>query len=416
MNAPITKFVSGLGLCALLCAVPTTTEAVYAGVKSLGRMGAVMASPVDSFTVAYNPAGLSWVEPQLNVGGHLIYQKGQSQITGNDVSNGSFDSHANAFFVLPEIGACQHYYQKNWTIGIVAYTRDFLKTDYSRAFPQFGTSKLELEYEHETISPAFAIKFGRYHSLGVSVDLMVQRLRVNGLQNFANSLFSHHPSKVTNKGYDYSFGVGVTVGWTSHFWDCATLSLAYSPAISMSDFNKYKGLLAGKGHFHIPERYMIGLAINILKNWVAEVDAELVPWNKYPALDHSLDEIYHIQPFGRKNGVGLGWRDQVIWRMGTEYTFLDHCIALRLGYQHSRSPVRGSQTFFNLLTPNLIEDWVSIGMSWDTCWIGEFSFYTTYGFENNAFGSHSIPCFLGGGNANLKESRVNFGLAWTKYY
>lgn len=416
MNAPFTKFVSGFGLFAVLCTMPSTTEAVYAGVKSMGRAGAVMASPVDSFIVAYNPAGLAWVEDQLNVGGYWIYQKGKSQVKGNQISNGSFNSHDNPNTFLPELGACMNYYQRNWTIAVVGYTRDYLKSDYTHTFPQLGTSRLGLEYIHETISPAFAIKFGRYHSAGVSVDLMVQRLKVNGLQNFANVFWSEHPSKVTNKGYDYSFGVGVTVGWTSHFWDCVTLALAYSPAISMSDFKKYKGLLAREGEFHIPERYMIGIAFDILDNFVIEVDAEHVQWNKYPALAHSISEIFDIQPFGDDDGVGLGWRDQVIWRIGAEYTYFNN-IALRMGYEHSRPPIRRSQTLFNLLSPNVIEDWITAGVTWIGCGVGEVSLYTAYGYRNRIFGNHSIPDpDFGGGEVNLNEWQLNLGLTWTKYY
>ena len=414
MNYRFTKFFSGLGLFSILCTMPSTTEAVYAGVKSMGRGSAVMATPVDSFIIAYNPAGLAWVNEQLNVGGYWIYQHGRTKVSGNDRRNGTFNSHANSSTFLPEIGACMHYYQCNWTIGVVGYTRDYIKTDYNSTFPQFGTSRLGLEYEHETISPAVAIKFGRYHSIGVSLDLMAQRLRVNGLQNFATPVFSEHPSKVTNKGYDYSFGVGVTVGLLSEFWNCARIAIAWSPAISMQDFKKYKGLLARDGQLHIPERFMVGLAFDIFSNFTVEVDTEHIAWNRIPALDHSIAEFFDAVPFGSDDGVGLGWRDQWIWRIGAEYC--SEWYSLRMGYIHARSPIRGSQTFFNALTPDVIENWITAGLSTYDCCIGELSIYAAYGYENRVHGRDSIPDESGRGELNLDEWQANLGITWTKYY
>ncbi len=425
MNPRIAKLFSGIGLFSLLCALPSTTEAVYAGVKSMGRGGAVMAKPVDSFIIAYNPGGLSWVKEQLNVGGYWINQKGHTEISGNLFENGKFTTNKNPNMFLPEIGACMNYCQCNWTVGIVGYTRSYIKTDYKVPIAAFGTSRLGLEYELETISPAGSIKFGRYHSLGISLDLMTQRLKVNGLENFANRIFSHDPSKVTNKGYDYSFGVGCTVGWVSEFWRCAKIGLAWSPPVVMSNFNKYKGLLARRGQLHIPQRYMIGLAFDIAKNLIVEIDAEHAGWNNVPSLAHSISELDDDVPFGDRDGVGLGWRDQLIWRIGAEY--FAEWYSLRIGYQQARIPIRRSQNFFNALTPNIIEYWVTGGLTAATpCW-GEITLYGAYGFKNFVDGRgttrdrhhrrrHNIPLELGGGVIDLNDMQYNAGLSWTKYY
>jgi hypothetical protein len=69
-----------------------------------------------------------------------------------------------------------------------------------------------------------------------------------------------------------------------------------------------------------------------------------------------------------------------------------------------------------LLTPNIIDDWVTAGATWTACVIGELSFYGAYGFQNRIFGKHSIPNDFGGGETNLRESQYCIGLSWTKYY
>lgn len=414
MKAPFAKFVSGFGLFTLLCTLPSTTEAVYAGTKSMGRAGAVMAKPLDALCIAYNPAGLVWVDEQLNVGGIWIRQDGRAKISGNPFVGGSYQSHERASTFLPEVGACMHYYQCNWTVGVAAYTRDFSKTNYGIAFPILGTSKLGLEYEHETISPAFAVKFGRYHSVGVSLDLMAQRLKVNGLENLA--IFSEHPNKFTNKGYDYSLGVGCTVGLLSEVWNCTRIGLAWSPAIQMQNFRKYKGLLAKDGQLHFPDRFMGGISVDIFDNFTIEVDAEHAPWNRISAIAHPIDELFEEgELFGSDEGAGLGWMDQMIWRMGCEYVY-NECISMRAGYEHSRSPVRRSQTFFNMLTPNVIQDWITAGFTWNSRRVGELSIYTGYGFNNNIKGKNSIPDLLGGGEVDLEDRQLNIAVSWSKYY
>jgi long-chain fatty acid transport protein len=414
MKAPFAKFVSGFSLFTLLCAIPSTTEAVYAGTKSMGRAGAVMAKPLDALVIAYNPAGLAWVDEQLNVGGTWIRQDGRARFSGNTLVQGGYQSHERASTFLPDVGACMHYYQCNWTVGVAAYTRDFVKTNYGRAFPQFGTTKLGLEYEHETVSPAFAVKFGRYHSFGVSLDLMAHRLKVNGLENLA--VFSERPNKFTNEGYDYAFGVGCTVGILSEIWDCTHVALAWSPAISMENFRKYKGLLAEKGQLHFADRYMAGISIDLFDNFTFELDGEHAGWNHIPALHHRIERLLEDgEEFGSEDGPGLGWMDQMIWRMGIEYVY-NESISLRAGYQHSRSPIHGSQTLLNMLTPNVIEDWITAGLTWNTCRLGELSIYTGYGFNKNIQGKDSIDPVFGGGEVDIEDRQLNVSLTWSKYY
>ena len=63
-----------------------------------------------------------------------------------------------------------------------------------------------------TVSPILAVQIWDFLALGVAVDWQIQRIKVNGLENFANPLFSSHPRRVTDNGYSYSHGVTATIG------------------------------------------------------------------------------------------------------------------------------------------------------------------------------------------------------------
>ncbi len=417
MNRSLSKKFLGIGLLTLLSIIPTETEAVYAGIKSMGRAGAVAAHAIDSSVIAYNPAGMSWVPEQLNIGFIWIVQDGKTIISDNDTMDGKYTTHKNKNFYLPDLSGCMHYMQRNWTIGFAAYTRNFLKSNYNVGLEELGESKLGLEYLHETISPAFAIKLGEYHSFGLSLDLMAQRLKVDGLQRFAHHRWSIHPHRVTNQEYDYSMGIGCTLGWVGNIWPCVRMGFAWSPEVKMQHFDKYKGLLARKGKFFIPQRFTGGISVNVCDNIIIEVDGEHNAWDELACVNHTDEALDHFRPFGRDHGVGLGWWDIMTWRTGIEYV-LNPCFSMRLGYQHTRSPIPTSQTFLNLLTPDVIEDWVTGGSTLWHDWCGEFTFFVAYGFNHKNKGRwNNIPEEFGGGRVELHEKyQVTSGLSWTKYY
>src|SRR3990167_3884492 len=94
-----TKFL----LMATLCSLPITSDAAFVSVKAMGRGGAVMADPVDSLTIAYNPAGLAWMGGRLDIGGYWVRQSGTTTVQGNEVPgmNGSFNSQRTRDYAFP---------------------------------------------------------------------------------------------------------------------------------------------------------------------------------------------------------------------------------------------------------------------------------------------------------------------------
>lgn len=392
-----------------LTLIPHLAFGLMISSKSSGRGWTAMAQPQDTLSGAYNPSGLAFIGDRWDLGALYMRPDGTMTISGNEDFNGTFSSHKDKNFFLPEFGINKDVCECYMTFGLIGYNRNFAKTTYSSPIDIYGTSKLGLEYVQETLAPVLTIRFGGCHAIGVSVDFIFQRLKVNGLENFANPFFSEEPNRVTNKGYDSSYGITGTVGWTSIFDNWVFVGLAYQPEVKMTRFAKYKGLLPNKGEMNLPQRMMGGVAVRPIPCLTIEFDVEYVKWNDTKVFNNRLDlNFFDLPAFGTEDGVGLGWRNQAHFRFGIEYMPMDDLI-LRIGYSQARTPIKSSGTFQGALTANVVEEYITMGLTyhWDFCY--EISTFYAYGFEQKVNGS--IPVILGGGDISLKGSSMLAGIS-----
>ena len=227
-----------IGALAALCLHTNTAEAIFASVKSTGMGGTAYAYPLDTLSAAYNPAGLPDVGDRLDVEVAWVRDNGDATLTndfltpkGEEHYSKSYNGMRTTSIYPVNIG-----FNKNWDIGCsdwklstgaILYNRAYQKTTYKDVIliadptpvpvPLFGTTKPGLEYLNDTVSAVFGVQWCDAHTLSVSVDFQVERLKVNGLQNFANPYLSIAPNDVTNKGYDWSTGWGATIGYLGSY-------------------------------------------------------------------------------------------------------------------------------------------------------------------------------------------------------
>lgn len=405
-------FAFGLILCCL--AFSSKASAVYTSVKSSGMAGATAAHPQDALAGGYNPGGLGFVGDRWDLGAHWIHEEGKATFRNNETINATFDSHYRSEdMVIPEfaINACNT--DGIFTWGFALYNRDFFRTRFQDANPLYGTSKLGLEYWHVVAGPTASVVICDDHCLGITMDLHGQRLRVKGLENFATPVYSIEPDDVTNEGYQYAGGIGGTIGWVSRISNCLSIGCAFSPKIKMSRFKEYRGLIADDGRINVPQRILAGFAFKTCPTLTVSFDVEHLAYNRIVPLKNKLD--LEDELLGEYKGSGLGWMDQLVFRGGLDWA---PCrgLNLRCGYIYQRSPVRGSQTFANVLVPNINSRIATAGGT--LCFgCNEVSFYGAYAFRQKKKGdSGSIPDILGGGSVDLQEERWNVGLSWARRF
>lgn len=419
------------GALAALCLQSSQAEAIFASVKSTGMAATAISYPLDSLAGAYNPAGNAVVGDRLDVEAAWVHNTGHATVNGNLIPgtnepnlnvNGKhngmqFKNVFPAGFGINKVWnvAC------DWDIatGFIVYNRNFQKTTYSKPLELFGTSKPGLEYLNQTISPIIAIRWCNSHTIGISANYQVERIKVNGIQNFdhpptpENPTGSIFPGSVTNRGYNYSTGWGFTIGYHGQITDALAIGVTYQPKTTMSRLSKYKGFLSQRGKLDIPRKIGFGISYKITPCIVAAFDVEQIQWKKVKALSNPLLQPGAIIPnlLGTDNGPGFGFKDQWYYRVGLEWA-IDECWTVRCGFRHANTPIKSSQTAVNALTLDCVEDFVTAGATWNLNACNEISIMGAWGFENTVKGKDSIPVILGGGNANLTEQKYAIGLAW----
>lgn len=419
-----------------LCAKAGSADALLAGVKATGMAAACTSYPIDCFAGAYNPAGMALLCDRFDLGVNMTHFTQSTTIVNythplfgpqNGTRNGArtpnlyggeFGINKNFCF-----NACDQDLQVS--LGLIAYNRNFIKTTYSQPYTLFGTSNTGMEYLNETVAAIIAARLWERHSFGIALNYQVQRLKVNGLENFETLLagFTIDPTKTTNRGYNWSQGFGITLGYLCQVTDCLRVGLAWQPQQSMSRFKKYEGFVADKGKFNIPQRFQAGISYSLTPCLTVAADYEWVNWEKIPQLGNKTFPNFYTHLLGEKKGAGFGWTNQNYWRFGVDYAF-NSCISVRAGFRHTNAPIRKEFTAVNLLTLDCVENVITCGATWKQSVCNEFSVFYAYGFENKINGKNSIPStapFFGnliqqGSEINLKQSLMAGGISWGRHF
>ncbi len=387
------------------------------GIKAMGQAGASIAQPQDALAAANNPAGTAWVGNRLDMGTTLFNPGREAKIRGSSVSgaNGHYSGNSRKYFLLPEFGFSQQL-SRRLGIGIAVYGNGGMNTGYRKnpygAYGSTGHSGVDLAQIF--ITPSIAYKFTRHQSFGIGLNLVGQRFAARGLSGFAP--FSSNSHSFSNRNHDISFGIGVRLGWQGQLTDKLTFGLTWASRIRMSQLDKYAGLFANNGSFDIPENYGAGLAHRITSALTLSADVQQIRYSHVRAIGNTfnIQSLFAGNTFGSKNGQGFGWRDVTVYKVGTSYA-MDSRLTLRGGFSHSGQPVRRNQTFLNILAPGVVQDHLSLGLTWSPRPSSELSLAYIHALESRVKGHQSIPQAFGGGEASvrMKQDMLGAACAWT---
>lgn len=356
------------------------------GIRSEGMGGVGIAYGADTLSTAANPANAVKIGKRGDIG-FAVFNPERYGSVSNDPSTptfGFFDGESESdakYFIMPEMGFSTPVNDRLYVAAAVVGNGGMNTTYRENFFSFFGDpprdTTLGVDMMQLLVPITAAFKVNEDHALGVSLVLAETRFRAYGLQAFANFPgLSSNPDNVTNKGFDYSYGAGVRVGWLGDFLDDRlSVGLSYASRTYMTEFDKYSGLFAEQGDFDIPENYGIGLAFKPVKNLVIAADVTRInysdiasvgnpgpglstdPGNGIPALVDPSKQL------GRDDGMGFGWRDQTVYKLGVQYG-VNNRLQLRAGVNYGESPIPDNQVTFNLLAPATVEEHYSLGFSY----------------------------------------------------
>jgi long-chain fatty acid transport protein len=382
------------------------------GVKAQGIAGLGIALPQDALAAASNPGGIAFVPNEVEAGVSWFIPRRSTEFVGNGVpgANGQYSGNATKDFFIPEFGL-NYSVAPAVTLNLAAFGNGGLNTDYStNPFGAFGsTGNAGIDLSQLFVAGSIAWKVNPQNSLGASVVFAYQRFKAEGLGAFAGA--SIDPGALTNRGYDSSTGWGVRLGWTGQLSPEWTLGATWASKVSTSTFDKYAGLFADGGSFDIPANFGAGVAFRPTPEWTLAADVQRIQYADVPAVANPLSNLFLGRPLGSSGGPGFGWRDITVAKIGAVYAATQDWI-FRGGYSYSQQPIPADQTFFNTLAPGVVQNHLTLGLTWRNGDSGELSAAYTHGFKKTVNGSNSIPPSFGGGNANIQLEENVFGVAY----
>jgi len=391
------------------------------GVKSLGAGGVGIAMQADTLSQVANPANAAHTGMRIDMGFSLFNPErkaatgsatdlpgepdadfdGINDETGYPLSGfGVFNTASesgNRFFLMPDMGFTLPLSER-LSLGIAVTGAGGGNTGYKENI--FGiansqvpngstTSYVGVDLIQLIVPVTLAYKLNEQHSVGVSLNLAAQRFKANGLGQYGSYRgglgfgISADQRHLTNNGYDYSYGAGVKLGWLGKFIDDrVSIGATWASKTYMTKFDQYRGLFAEQGDFDIPENYGIGLAIKPIQSLTVAFDVVKIKYSGVASISNPGPGTYGgsginesiisntlIGPFnngplqvGNDQGMGFGWKDMTVYKLGFIYD-VNEDLALRMGYNYGKSPVRNDQLAFSSLAPGIVEKHYSVGFT-----------------------------------------------------
>jgi long-chain fatty acid transport protein len=401
------------------------------GMKAKGMGGAATAMASDSMGGANNPASMVWAGDRFDVGVDFFAPKRKISRSGATAAgmNGEATSDSNLHYV-PELGFNK---MLGWdmSFGVTVYGNGGMNTDFpgdqnagagstcagfgatwARANLLCGNGRLGVDLMQVVVAPTFAMKINKQHSLGVSLLLAHQQFKANGIQSFAG--FSETAANLSNLGRDKSNGVGLRLGWMGQLSDRVTMGAAYSPKTKMSKFDLYKGLFADGGNFDLPENWNVGIAFKPNDTWTIAADYQVINYGGVTSIANPSNNggATVANTLGGAGDRGFGWSNVDVIKLGVEYKY-NNAVTVRAGYNHSKNPIQSRDVTFNFLAPGVIQDHLTLGVTYNVSKDSELTLAYMHAFKNSVSGRSLFNDFgVAAGTDKIEMSQDSFGIAY----
>ena len=400
--------------------------------KNNGLAGAGVALPEDAMAAATNPAGMAFVGNRLDVGAALFSPKREYTVSGATGSPtttsfplqlGTVESDEN-YFVIPHLGY-NTMLSPNDALGISVYGNGGMNTYYpSDKTPGglgtfYGASNglggstgaggtTGVDLSQLFVNGSYARKVTDNASLGASLIFAYQRFKAFGLGQFGGQGFSSDSSNLTDNGYSNSTGWGVKLGGMAEVGAGVSLGASYQSKMSMSAFDKYKGLFAEQGNFDIPSTWTVGAAWKLSPQNALVFDVQRINYSEVKSIGNSMLPNLQTAKLGNDGGAGFGWKDMTIYKVGYQFATSPDW-TWRVGYSHGKQPIPNSEVLFNILAPAVVQDHWTAGFTWAMSQKSDFDVALAYMPSHSVSGAN--PLFPGQ-NIELKMHEYQIEANW----
>jgi len=381
------------------------------GMQAKGMGGASTAVAESAFGAASNPATMAFAGDRWEIGVDLFSPWRKASRTGGAMAglDGSVDSGSN-YFAVPEF-AINRMVSPTMSVGLTVYGNGGMNTDYDGGQlpspgacgpatgpgtgfnPQpgpynllCGTGSLGVDLMQLIIAPSVAFKVAPDHAIGIAPLFAYQRFEANGVDAFAG--FSTSPGDVSNRGYDNSTGYGVRVGYYGRIAPGFALGAGYASKMSMSEFDKYKGLFAEQGGFDIPSHWSLAATFHASPTTLVTAEYQRINYSDVASVSNPSSLLGNCLSgdasacLGGSNGAGFGWQDIDVFKLGVQWQ-ASPTMTLRAGYNLSDNPIRDEDVTINILAPGVVRHHITVGGTWKLDSASAVTVAAMYAFNND---------------------------------
>lgn len=412
------------------------------GVQSMSMGGVGIASGQDAMSAAANPANLSFVGMRGDIDLTVFNPRVKAFVRCggpfqfgcyNDTlaPMGEVESDSDIYWI-PNMAMSMPLSDK-LSVGLAFVAASGMGTSFDPNFFSFNGSStppddhnLGIQLMQLIIPITVAYKPVETQSIGISLVPAVQRFNASGLQAFEVFNISSDPDHLTNQGNDYGFGGGVRVGWIGKFLgDKLAVGATYASEVKMTKFDKYRGLFANHGEFDIPANYGIGITVRPNDDWTVAFDINKILYSEVPSIGNvgpgKLNTLPNVvalaglcpdnSPYclGGSQGMGFGWRDQTVYKLGVAYKATPD-LTLKAGLNYAKTPIPDDRLTFNLLAPATVERHYSVGMTYKLSENLDVSAMFMRATQNSQTASRMQV--IGVGAFAMSQNYFGVGLSW----
>lgn len=377
--------------------------------RSMG--GASTAAPIDaSGALHWNPASIMGLpQTELQFGVELLYPQMQlgSSIGAGSLGGGfppvtlSGNTDGNSgLFTIPTVGFVYRRPEARWAFGLGVFGIGGFGTNYAGSFSNpiltatppngLGLGPLYSKLQLMQIAPTLAYQLTDQLSVGIAPTITAADLSMD--PNFLASpddanldTFSNYPSATHGRT---TWGLGLQAGiylTTEGDWDfgASIKSPQWMQTFHWSASDEVGNPRDVRAHFDIPYVASIGTSYKGFEGILIAVDARLYGYGS--------TQGFRTTGFDATGAVtGLGWNDIFSVAMGAQYQATDD-LSLRIGYVWNQNPIPDQNTFFNVISPNILMHTISCGLSYRLTESLGVSLAYVHGFENSISGPMYLP-------------------------
>ena len=331
------------------------------GMTHKGMAGAGVALSEELMSGANNPANILVDGTQFSLGLELFSpdRKYTASTVDNFFPNALYleaktQKSDNTLFAIPEF-AIGHQLNEKVNIGLLVYGNGGMNTEYNAGKAPDGTfyaGTAGVDLKQLFISPTVSYQFNEQTRVGVSPIYVVQQFEAQGLSNFA--AYSQSPQDLSDNETDTSTGVGIQLGINQTINSSLNWGASYRSAVSMQEFDSYRGLFAEQGGFDLPSSIQIGAAFKVTPNNEIIFDWQKINYGEVKSIANPINNLMSA-PLGADGGAGFGWDDMTIYKLGYQWQRTVQQ-KIRFGISYTEQPIPSSEVLFNILAPG-VQEW-----------------------------------------------------------